>query len=232
MHVVARPGINSIEDLNGKKVNFHTPGSSTALTGPRIFKELHVDVQPVNVPQGDALQRMRAGEIDATVCVCAKPVTIYADLRQDAGFKLLDIPFAAPFQDDLLPVSIGPEDYPSLVAKGMKVESVATTTVLVTFNWARGSTRYNRTAKFVDALFSKFSELQKPPRHPMWKSVNIAATVPGMQRFPAAQEWLDRSEGQAVALRGGLGKILSEDAASKTRAPSPADADKLFREFM
>jgi hypothetical protein len=25
-----------------------------------------------------------------------------------------------------------------------------------------------------------------------WKSINLAATVPGLDRFPAAQEWLDR----------------------------------------
>jgi len=226
MQVVARPGINTLEDLRGKKVNFHTNGSSTALLSPRIFKELHVDVQAVNMPQADALQKMRNGEIDATVCICPKPVNILSQLKEDTGFKLLDIPFVAGFHDDYLPSSISHDEYPALVPKDSRIETIATTTVLVSFNWPRGSVRYNRTVKFVDALFSKFSELQRPPRHPMWKSVNLAAVVPGWQRFAAAQEWLDRNERQMVSVRAGLAKVLEQGASTA------ADNDRLFREFM
>jgi uncharacterized protein len=231
MHVVARPGINSIEDLNGKKVNLHVAGSATALLGLRIFKELHIDVQPVYVPQGDAMERLRSGDIAATVCICAKPLAILSDLRQDAGFKLLDVPFVKSLQDEYLPASISYDDYPNLLTKGGKVETIATTTVLISFNWPRGSPRYNRTAKFVEAFFSKFSELQRPPRHPAWKSVNLAATVSGLQRFASAQEWLDRNE-QSASLRTSVNKLLLEPGGSKADASMSADTDSLFREFM
>jgi hypothetical protein len=33
--------------------------------------------------------------------------------------------------------------------------------------------------------------LQAPGFDPKWKSINLAATVPGLARFPAAQAWLD-----------------------------------------
>jgi TRAP-type uncharacterized transport system substrate-binding protein len=110
MHVLVRPGINGIEDLQGGRVNFHTAGSASALLGQRIFKTLQVDVQAFTMPQADALQKMRAGEIDATVCICAKPVSIFRDLRNDSGFKLIEVPYAQAFQDDYLPATIGADD--------------------------------------------------------------------------------------------------------------------------
>jgi TRAP-type uncharacterized transport system substrate-binding protein len=231
MHVLARPGINAIEDLNGKKVNFHTTGSSTALLSPLIFKGLRIDVRAVNMPQADAIEKMRTGEIDATVCICPKPVNILTQLKEDTGFKLLDVPFVPGFHEDYLPSSISRDDYPALLPKSGKVETIATTTVLISFNWPRGSNRYNRTVKFVEALFSKFSELQRPPRHPMWRSVNLAAVVPGWQRFAAAQEWLDRNQRQTVALRANLAKVL-EQQPLVPGVSTAADNDRLFREFM
>jgi len=55
-----------------------------------------------------------------------------------------------------------------------------------------------RGARFVDYLFSRIDRLQAPGFNPKWKSINLAATVPGLDRFAAAQEWLDR---QARAAR-------------------------------
>ena len=65
-------------------------------------------------------------------------------------------------------------------------------TALVAFNWAPQTHRYERVARFVDTLFSRVEKLQAPGFDPKWKSINLAATVPGLDRFPAAQDWLDR----------------------------------------
>lgn len=229
MHVVGAPGINSIDDLKGKRVNFNIPGSATALLGPRIFQTLKIDVQPVFMNQADAQLRMRNGEIAATVIFSAKPIDAMSRIRGDSGFKLLDVPYASALQEEYLPSSLGNEDYPNLIAKGDKVETIATTTVLVSFNWPRGTPRFNRTAKFVENLFAKFSELQRPPRHPAWKSVNLAATVNGLQRFAPAQEWLERNE-PSVAVSSNARKQLMQGAAAKQGGAG--DTESLFREFM
>jgi hypothetical protein len=65
-------------------------------------------------------------------------------------------------------------------------------TALVAFNWPVKSNRFERVARFVDYLFSRIDKLQAPGFDPKWKSINLAATVPGLARFPAAQAWLDR----------------------------------------
>ena len=65
-------------------------------------------------------------------------------------------------------------------------------TVLVSYNWPLGSNRYQRVARFTDYLFSRIDKLQVAGFDPKWKTINLRATVPGLTRFPAAQEWLDR----------------------------------------
>ena len=56
-----------------------------------------------------------------------------------------------------------------------------------------------RVQRFVEAFFPKIAEFQKPPRHPKWREVNISATLPGWNRFEAAQDWLDKHAQQASA---------------------------------
>jgi hypothetical protein len=79
------------------------------------------------------------------------------------------------------------------------VSTIAVPTVLVAFNWPVQSNRYKRVSRFVDYLFSRIDRLQAPGFDPKWKSINLAATVPGLARFSAAQVWLDRKARNAQA---------------------------------
>jgi uncharacterized protein len=232
MHVLARRGINAIEDLQGKKVALDSAGSATALLSPRILKELKISVDAYYLPQADAIEKMRSGEIDATICICAKPLTILSEIPADSGFKLIEVPFADGVRDAYLPATLSADDYPRLLSKGAKIETVATTMVLISFNWPKGSARYARTVKFVEALFTRFPELQRAPRHASWQSVNLAASLSGWQRFPAAQDWIDRNGQALAALRTSLNRALQDEGDRKGGAEAGADSDRLFREFM
>src|SRR5215475_5272022 len=66
LQILARSGAKSIKDLSGKKVNFNDKGSATAQFVPKIFKTLGIDVQELYMAQGDAMEKLRSGEIDAT----------------------------------------------------------------------------------------------------------------------------------------------------------------------
>ena len=190
LQILARSGAKNIKDLNGKKVSFNNKGSATAQFVPKIFKALGIDVQEFYMPQGDALEKLRSGEIDATICSCPTPVPAFASVRPEWGLRFVSVPYEKSIQESYLPASIGNEDYPTLIGKEEKVDTIAASTVLISYNWQKGTVRYERTAKFVDAFFSKISEFSKPPRNPLWKSVNLAATIPGWTRFPAAEDWL------------------------------------------
>jgi TRAP-type uncharacterized transport system substrate-binding protein len=229
-HVLVQPEINSLEELRGKRVSFHIAGSSSALAGAYIFKALGIDVKVSNFAQPDAIEKMRLKELDATVCICPKIVPAYATLKPDAGFKFVEVPYPPSLEAEFLPSRLTGEDYPNLVQKDKRVQTVGMNTILVTLNWPKGSTRYNRNAKFVDAFFSKFQEFLKPPRQSSWKTVNLAGTVPGWQRFAPAQEWLDRNREQtAVQMRSRFDQFLSEQ--TRRGDAGPVDRERLFREF-
>jgi TRAP transporter TAXI family solute receptor len=191
LQILARSGAKSIKDLSGKKVNFNNKGSATAQFVPQIFKTLGVNVQQeLFMAQGDALEKLRSGEIDATICSCPVPVPAFVNVKAEWGLRFVTVPYDKPLQATYLPASMRSEDYPALIEKEGVVDTIAAITVLISFNWPKGTVRYQRTAKFVDAFFSKFSEFHKPPRHPLWQTVNLAATIPGWTRFGAAEEWL------------------------------------------
>ena len=84
------------------------------------------------------------------------------------------------------------DDYPNLLQGAERVDTVAVPAVLAVFNWSKNSDRYLKVQRFVEYLFARWDRLQKPPFHPKWREVNLAATVPGWTRFSAAQEMLDR----------------------------------------
>jgi hypothetical protein len=126
------------------------------------------------------------------VFITSKPVDAFLRGRWEGGFKFLPVTYDAKFEDYYLPASLESGEYPSLIKAGERVSTIAVPTVLVSFNWPVQSNRHQRVARFVDYLFSRIDRLQAPGFDPKWKSINLRATVPGLDRFAAAQEWLDR----------------------------------------
>jgi TRAP-type uncharacterized transport system substrate-binding protein len=192
LHVFVRPEIQNLGDLAGKKVNFNTQGTAAAYSGPLIFSRLGVNVEKTFIPHQVALEQMRKGEMAAVVFITSKPVDAFVRGRWEPGFKFLPVNYESKFEDYYLPAVLEGSEYPNLIKQGERVSTIAVPTVLVAFNWPKASNRYQRVARFVDYLFSRIDRLQAPGFDPKWKSINLAATVPGLARFSAAQEWLDR----------------------------------------
>jgi hypothetical protein len=199
LHIFVRPEIQTLNDLAGKRVNFNTQGTAAAYSGPLIFSRLGLDVEKTFIPHQVALEQMRKGEMAAVVFITSKPVDAFVRGRWDSGFKFLAVPYESKFEDYYLPSFLEPADYPTLIKPGERVATIAVPTVLVAFNWPAKSNRFQRVARFVDHLFSRIEKLQEPGFDPKWRSINLAATVPGLTRFPAAQAWLDRLPRQTQA---------------------------------
>jgi uncharacterized protein len=66
--------------------------------------------------------------------------------------------------------------------------------VLAVFNWPKNTDRYWRVRRFTEALFTKWDKFLEPQRHPKWRDVNLAATVPGWTRWSVAEEMLSRMQ--------------------------------------
>jgi TRAP-type uncharacterized transport system substrate-binding protein len=193
LHIFVRPEIRSLADLAGKKVNFNTQGTAAAYSGPLIFSRLGIDVEKTFVPHPLALEQMRRGEIAAVVFVTSKPVDAFVKGKWEEGFKFLPVEFGSKFEDYYRPSYLDSTDYPNLIAKGERIATIEVPTILAAYNWRPDTPRYRRVARLVDELFSRTDKLQLPGFDPKWKDVNLTTRAPGLERFQAAQEWLDRS---------------------------------------
>ncbi len=192
LHIFVRPEIRSLSDLKGKKVNFNTQGTAAAYSGPLIFSRLGLEVEKTFIPHPVALEQMKRGEIAAVVFVTSKPVDAFVKGKWEEGFKFLAVEYGSKFEDYYQPSYLEPADYPNLI-KGERIATIAVPTLLATFNWRPESRRYRRVARFVDELFGRVDKLQSPGFDPKWKDVNLKTRAPGLERFQAAQEWLDRA---------------------------------------
>ena len=234
MHVVVRgdSGINSLEQLDGKKVNFSDVGSGSQLSTRDIFRRLGVKAQEVNMGQGDAIEKLKTGEIAATILIAGKPTGLMGKLQAADGYKFLTVPYSKPLQADYLPAVLGHGDYPAMVAEGHDVNTIAVSAVLIAYNWPRDSDRYRRIAKFIEVFFPKLAEFQKTPHHPKWRETNLAAVLPGWKRFPAAEEWLATNRRPAAT---NTREQFDQFLAAKSAAGEPGGADErgqLFQDFL
>ena len=186
VHVLARADVARVEDLAGREVNVDVRGSGTAMTASLIFEGLGLKVQALNMPQDEALLRLRRGEIGAMVYVAGRPARLFSGVEAGSGLRFLSLPADPALLETYLPAEIRHADYPNLVPEDDAVETLAVGAVLAAYAWQPGTDRFSRVARFADDLRSKFPALLRPPRHPKWREVNLAAQAPGWTRFDAA----------------------------------------------
>jgi uncharacterized protein len=226
LFVRADAGFASIEQLAGKTVNLGPAGGGSELAARDVFERLGIAVREVNLSENDAIEKLKSGEIDASVMLAGKPAPALARLD---GLRLLSVPFAKQLQDDYLPARLAAEDYPGMIEPGRSIETVAVGVVLIAFNWPKDSEGYRRIEKFVEAFFPRIAALQAPPRHPKWREVNLAAVLPGAPRFAAAQDWLKRHRDEAADRRQQFEQFVSTRQASPV---STEERERLFQEFL
>jgi TRAP transporter TAXI family solute receptor len=229
MHILARDDVHSLEDLRGKKVNFGPEGTGASLTGTIIFQRLGINVQQVNIPQAGAIEKLKSGQIDAIARVLPKPVSFFSDIPPNSGLHLVNIPFTKMFEDYYTLGEFTQKDYPNLLQGHDRIDTIAVPAVLAVYNWQRNSDRYQKVQRFVQYLFNRWDTFQRPPYHPKWRDVNLAATVPGWTRFSAAEDMLQQIEAQQQQQqKTDFQTFLS----SRPGAPaSAAERDALFHQF-
>ncbi|HZT48904.1 MAG TPA: hypothetical protein VFA64_13075, partial [Hyphomicrobiaceae bacterium] len=229
-HVFVRPEIGSLRDLAGKVVNFNTQGTAAAYSGPIIFKQLGIDVKATFIPHSVAMGKMKDGdEVAATFWISSKPLAPFLKGKFPDGFKFLPIEY----NDKLeyyAPAYLEHADYPALIPKGQQVATISVPAVLAVYDWPKDTDRYQRLVRLVDYLFERFEKLQKEPGyHEKWKDVNLAAQVPGWQRFKPLQDKLDR-----VAATAGrtVDPVLLRAQAARAAPNDAAEQERLFRQFL
>ena len=216
MHVIASKSIRSLKELDGKTVSVDLPNGGTFVTASIVFERLGLKPKLVYIEQRIALEKLKAGEIDAVVAVQGKPSKAVSQIKDDR-LHLVPVDYAKPLQGDYLPASLSAKDYPNLISDQGQVDTIAVPAVLAAYNWAPNTERYRKLALFVDKFFTKFPTFQNPPFHPKWKEVSLSAPLPDWQRFPAAKTWLDERKIEPVA-RSRFDDFLKQKTVSREAA--------------
>jgi uncharacterized protein len=186
VHVLARSEHRTIGDLAGKRVNFGTEGSGTFMTAGIIFDDLGIDVDVTSHPEPIALEKLRAGEIDALVFVGGKPLKLIQDVGGQEGVHLFGIPRER-IKAAYVPSELTADAYPNLIDAGQPVQTVAVAAVLAAYNWPEDHPRRAKLTRFIERFFGNFERLLEPPFHPKWREVDLRAPVPGWQRIAPAE---------------------------------------------
>lgn len=222
-HVYARAEIKSLRDLAGKKVGFNTKGSAANITGKIAFQRLGINIEPVFINNSIALEKMKTGEIAAFVHTVGKPNDLFKKESGENGFHFLPLEFDDKFADYYVPSTLTHDDYPALIKAGESITTIGVPVVLAVYNWPQGSDRQRRVERFIQYYFDRFDSLRKPPFHPKWQEINLAAQIPGWTRYWVAEKLLATTQ--------------SASTASLTAAPPAGqvvmdpEEQRLYREF-
>jgi TRAP transporter TAXI family solute receptor len=231
MTVIAPKSIHNLKELDGKKVSVDLPNGGTFVTALTVFERLGLKANFAYIEQRIAMEKLKTGELDAVIVVGGKPYKSVSSFNNDGRFHLVTVDYDKPLQNDYLPARLTSADYPNLISKDEgQVDTIAVPAVLAAYNWPTNTDRYRKLALFVDAFFTKFPTFQNPPFHPKWKETSLSAPLPGWQRLPAAQQWLE-AHGIGQGVRARFETFLQQNPAAAKGVQSEADKDALFKQF-
>ena len=82
-----------MSQLNGKKVSVDLPNGGTFVTAAIVFERLGIKPNFVYIEQRIAMEKMRAGEIDAVIAVGGKPYKSVSAFNDDR-FHLVPVDYS------------------------------------------------------------------------------------------------------------------------------------------
>ena len=79
----------SLKDLEGKTVSVDLPNGGTFVTALTVFERLGMKANFVYIEQRIAMEKLKAGEIDAVIVVGGKPYKSVSTFDNDGRFHLV-----------------------------------------------------------------------------------------------------------------------------------------------
>ncbi len=189
IYIIASSSITNVNELANKPVNFGPGGLSPYTTPALLFKALKIKVQRTSMYHEQAIENIKSGKIAATVIVGGGLEMIANKLQAEDDLQLLPIPLPKG-QTVYTPEKLTSKEYPELIPADKSLGTVSVPLVMVVNRWSNTHKRYQKVARFIEALFSKFDRFRDDLYLPQWKNINLAARLPNWTRFPPAQSWL------------------------------------------
>jgi TRAP transporter TAXI family solute receptor len=167
IHLVVRANspINSLADLQGKRVDEDVEGSGSWVSVQVIKSLTGMTWTPVNLQQSQGLQAVQSGQVDAMFVNAGRPVSMFSAVQ--SGLKLVSINSPKLDQFGLYTKSTIPSgSYPF---QHQSVQTYKTGNVLVTYAFKN---QYQKEiGDLVSCVMHKLPDLQQTG-HPKWKNVD------------------------------------------------------------
>jgi TRAP-type uncharacterized transport system substrate-binding protein len=185
VHVIAKSGINSLSDLDGKTVVVGPAASESYVAGQLLFGATGVSPKTMEASGPAAVRAVADGKADAAILVGRKPLPELKVVGSNSGLHLIDVGSPDGLQDIYAPSLVTHDDYPKLVTSEHPVETISAALIVAVLDKPRGTPQYARVQRFANGLFSA---LQRGDNEDA--SLNLAASVPGWNRHAAVESAL------------------------------------------
>jgi len=203
IHLLGRRDLADFDDLEGKRVAIGKEGSGTYLTAKLLFEVS--DVKPastVSVGTGEALEKLKGGEIDAMFYVAGFPVKLFEeDVAEEDGLAL--IPITNKSIVEFYPTAEIPAETYSWQPQA--ANTVAVKAVLVSFNFRRANCE--NVGKFAQILKENMDWL-KENGHPKWNFVDLEFPLKGWEQYDCVNKYLVKKPKAAPKPSVGINPIL------------------------
>jgi TRAP-type uncharacterized transport system substrate-binding protein len=237
VHLVARREFTELGQLSGKRINIGRATDDRFVTASVILNDAAVSFTADDSDPATALAMLKSGKLDAVFLVEQHPSPYLANIQAADGLALVPVPLTGNLKSIYTPALLTSSEYPELLGASGAIESVSVSWVLAVFNWRKGTERYDKLVKLAQALYSQIDLLRMPNRHAPWGEVNLAAGVPGWQRYIAAEEWLagklpkpETADEEPVASQADFKAFLAESGLPADTTEGGEDA--LFERFV
>lgn len=181
IHILASKEIESLGDLDGRRVAVGVEDSGTFLTASLVLDLAAVQpAERITVNATDSLELLKNGEIDALFYVAGAPTKLFQDSSISFDrFHLL------PIDDPTLSAVYVPSTIPANTYSFQTEPTpvVAVKAVLMTYEYNQGRNEYHRqscksVADLSNLIVTNFRQLQEVG-HPKWKNVDLNDIPPG-----------------------------------------------------
>ena len=181
--LLARPEIDDLQQLSGKKVIAFGPDLVTGQSARVIFAATGVKADISSLQDASAEEQLRQAAAIFFFHTDAKRLP--SAIAGSADFHPIAIPINAALAKFYRPVQIQPGEF-GFPPDGDGVTSVETDTILAAFNWQPQHGRYADVTAFIDTFFAALPRLRSSRPSSIWNETQPRAQVLGWKQFPYA----------------------------------------------
>jgi len=197
IHLLARNGVASFDELANKRVAIGREGSGTYLTTRLLFKVSEVAPREmVPIDTDEALAELKAGRIDAMFFVAGYPVRLLSE-GVSARDELRLVPITNKDIAEFYPRAAIPAN--TYAWQEHAIETVAVKAVLVSFDYRR--TDCESVGKFAQLLAANLDWLKKNG-HAKWKAVDLDFQLKGWEQYDCVRKYLKPTARVAAPQKG------------------------------